>query len=711
MLVQKKRIRVALVGNPNSGKSTLFNQLTGLNQKIANFPGVTVEKRTGYANVRSPQTGENFSLEIIDLPGTYSLYPKTLEEQIPFQVLCDPESDGHPDLTVIIADGTNLKRSLFLCTQISDLKAPCILAVNMIDLVRKNGVSINFEELSSELGIPVIAINAHEGIGIEELKKLIVSSISIPEKDFIDSSIFAPELIEEIKKIVKLNSNYAAFQVANNIHTIGFFNTRPERKQKIIELIRKYNFTPGKQQAQETLKRYEVITLLLKKVVGNPLQTTSWDKTFTGKLDNILMHRYWGYLIFLVVMFAMFQSVFAWAKYPMDLVDNSFAWLSNIVHDLLPEGQMNDLVVKGILAGLGGVVIFIPQIALLFFFIALLEDTGYMARVSFMMDNLLRRFGLNGRSVVPMISGVACAVPAILATRTIGSWKDRLITILVTPLMSCAARLPVYALLIALVIPDITWFGLFNLQGVVLMSLYLIGFLAAIFSALLMKFLIKAKERSYFIMEIPLYRKPRWKNIGLTIVEKVKVFVFEAGKIIVAISIVLWVLASYGPGQDFKRINEQLKAADPSDTELVNNLSAEKLGNSYAGIIGKSIEPVIKPLGFDWKIGIALITSFAAREVFVGSMSTIYSVGGEGEDIMTVKEKMQKEINPETGLPMYTLAVGWSLMIFYAFAMQCMSTMAVVKRETGTWKWPIFQFVYMGVLAYLSSFILYRILS
>ena len=544
--MHQKRLKVSLVGNPNSGKSTLFNQLTGLRQKIANFPGVTVEKKTGYCTIND--NGTKVIAEITDLPGTYSLYPKTIEEQIPFQVLCDPGNDSHPDLTIIIADGTNLKRSLFLSTQVVDLKTPAILVINMIDLVNRNGVEIDFKALSERLGIPVIPMIAREGYGLEELRKTLVTRINIPERDFIESAEFAPEVVEKIRNSVRLNSNYAAFQLANNLDGIGYFSDRPERKLKIREILNNHNFEPGKLQAVETLRRYEVITLLLKDVTNSKTSVPSRDKKITRKLDNILMHRFWGYLIFLVVMFGIFQSVFAWASYPMDLVDEAFTWMSTKVNELIPEGMFNDLVVEGILAGLAGVVIFIPQIALLFLFIALLEDTGYMARVSFMMDKLLRRFGLNGRSVIPLISGVACAVPAILATRTIGSWKDRLITILVTPLMSCAARLPVYALLIALVIPDKTWFGLINLQGVVLMALYLIGFVAALGSAIVLKWIIRAKERSYFIMEIPVYRMPRWKNIGQTIIEKVRIFVFDAGKIIVAISVVLWVLSSFGPG-------------------------------------------------------------------------------------------------------------------------------------------------------------------
>ncbi len=705
-------IKVALVGNPNSGKSTLFNQLTGLNQKIANFPGITVEKKTGSCFVKDVSGKNFFQLEVTDLPGTYSLYPKTIEEQIPFRVLCDPENESHPDVTVIIADGTNLKRSLFLCSQVVDLRQPAVLVLNMIDQVRRNGTHIDTNALSTRLGIPVVEMNAREGEGVEHLKKILCQALHAAKVEFIDCSAFAPDVVAGIKSVVKLNSNYAAFQIANNLDGIRFFRSRPERKKQIDDILIKSEFDPVKLQAAETLRRYEVITGLMNEITHVKLNGRSRDKLLASKLDNILLHKFWGYVIFLVVMFAIFQSVFAWAAWPMELVDETFAWMSTKVHDMLPAGMLNDLVVDGILAGLGGVVIFIPQIALLFLFISILEDTGYMARVSFMMDKLLRRFGLNGRSVIPLVSGIACAVPAILSARTIGNWKDRLITILVTPFMSCAARLPVYALLIALVIPNKTWFGLVNSQGIVLMGLYLIGFFAAIGSAMVLKWIIRTKERSYFILEMPVYRMPRWKNIGLTIFEKVRIFVVDAGKVIVAISIILWVLSSYGPGKEFDKISGQLQQAEAlNKTDEAASLSAEKLRISYAGHTGRAIEPVIAPLGFDWKIGIALITSFAAREVFVGTMSTIYSVGVDGSDVTTVRQKMMGEINPDTGEPRYNLAVGVSLMLFYAFAMQCMSTLAVVRRETGTWKWAIFQFVFMGFFAYISSFFAYNILS
>ncbi|HEX5002224.1 MAG TPA: ferrous iron transport protein B [Bacteroidia bacterium] len=710
--MQVRNIRVALVGNPNSGKSTVFNQLTGLNQKIANFPGVTVEKRSGFCQIGKAGEPGHTVAEIIDLPGTYSLYPKTLEEQVPFQVLCDPSNPSHPDVVIIVADGTNLKRSLFLCSQIVDLKIPSILVVNMMDQVRKRSITIDFDKLSHGLGIKVIPMNALGGEGVMELKKALAIELPVPATDFIDASGIAPEVVGAIRQQVRLNSSYAAFQVANNLEAIGYFKSHTHKLEKIRAALKENDFDPSRMQAVETLERYKEITELLRDITFTPAAgQEGYYRGFTKRIDNILLHKVWGYLIFLVVMFLLFQAVFAWAAYPMELVDTAFAWISGMVHDLLPKGILNDLLVEGVLAGLGGVVIFIPQIALLFMFIAILEDTGYMTRVSFMMDKMLRRFGLNGRSVIPLISGVACAVPAIMSTRTIKSWKERLITIFVTPLMSCSARLPVYTLLIALVVPQHNYGGFINQQGLVLMALYLIGFVAALGSALVLKWIIRSRERDYFIMEIPVYRMPRWKNIGLAIFEKIRIFVFDAGKVIVAISVVLWVLSSTGPGDSFRKVNTALQENEQLDKTEVNKLMAEKLRLSYAGVIGRAMEPAIAPLGFDWKIGIALITSFAAREVFVGTMSTIYSVGSTEANTATVREKMMAEINPDTGLPRYNLAVGWSLMLFYAFAMQCMSTLAVVRRETGSWKWPLFQFAFMGVLAYISSFLVYRFLS
>jgi ferrous iron transport protein B len=710
-----KRIKVALVGNPNSGKSTLFNALTGLNQKIANFPGVTVEKKTGICNLIN-KNGDGITAEIIDLPGTYSLYPKTPDEQIPFRVLCDPENESHPDVTIIIADGTNLKRSLFLCSQIMDLKAPVVLAINMIDLVKYKGIRIDFIKLSEKLGIQIFPMVARKGIGVDDLKKALAETIPIHENDFIDSKKFAPEVVEGIRSEVQVNSNYGAFQIANNLRGIKWFENNPHKREKINALLLQHNFDSTQLQAQETLERYKVITALMAECVRteNIKKRPEWSK----KLDDILMHRFWGYIIFLAVLFLVFQAIFSWARYPMDFIDTAFANLGSLVHNHLPQGVLNDLLVNGIIAGLAGIIIFVPQIALLFAFIAILEDTGYMARVSFIMDRLMRRYGLNGRSVIPLVSGVACAVPAILSTRTIQSWKQRIITIMVTPLMSCSARLPVYALIISMIIPSRPVWGIINRQGLVLMSLYLIGFFAAIGSAFVMKWFVKMRDRDYFVMELPLYHVPRWSNVGVTIYDKVKIFLFDAGKVIIAISIILWFLSSRGPGENFSAIQNKIdslnvvnNAITTESNDALNNLHAQRLEASYAGWMGKWLEPAIKPLGFDWKIGIALVTSFAAREVFVGTMSTIYSAGNANNEDMKVRDKMKAEINPDTGEPRYTVAVGWSLMLFYAFAMQCMSTLAVVKRETGGWKWPIIQFAYMGVLAYVSSLVAFNLLK
>lgn len=702
-----KKVKAALIGNPNSGKSTVFNALTGLNQKIANFPGVTVEKHTGTFTVQHDLTSTE--IELIDLPGTYSLYPKTLDEQIPFRVLCNPNDESHPDKVIVIADATNLKRNLFLCSQIIDLKIPVVLVLNMMDLVKKRGMHIDIQKLQTALGVMVIPCIARTGKGIDDIRNALVATEIIPENDFIKTHNLAPAVVDEIKKTVTTGSDYSAFQIANNIKSVNLSFLNTNERNRLLKFLDQNNFDATHMQATEALERYKVISLLMKSCVTEAGDAGS--KSFTKKIDNLLTHRAWGYIIFLFILFMIFQAIFSIAQLPMDFIDGAFADISIKVHDWLPKGVLNDLIVNGILAGLGGIIIFVPQIALLFLFIAMLEDTGYMARVSFIMDRLMRRFGLNGRSVIPLISGVACAVPAILSTRTIQSWKERLITIMVTPLMSCSARLPVYTLLISLVVPQVYFFGFLNSQGMVMMAMYLIGFFAAIGSAALMKWFVKARERDLFIMELPVYRSPRWRNIMQAIIDKVKIFLFDAGKIIIAISVILWFLSSRGPGTDFEKINREIEAVNAHenpDPEKINLLEAQKLEASYAGKMGKLMEPAIEPLGFDWKIGIALITSFAAREVFVGTMSTIYSVGKNNNDASTVRDKLLAE-KDEYGNPRYTLAVGFSLMLFYAFAMQCMSTLAVVKRETGKWKYPIIQFLFMGGLAYISSLLVFQL--
>lgn len=700
-------IKVALVGNPNTGKSTVFNLLTGLNQKIGNFPGITVDKKTGFCKLP-----DNRTAEIVDLPGTYSLYPKSKDESIVFQVLADRNNNSHPDLIVVIADATNLRRNLLLYAQVADLGLPTLLVLNMADMAKKEGIAVDVDKLANRLGIQVVQMAARNNEGVELLKEAIANSTRISTQNYsINVNAFAPEAINAIKQKLNTANDYYALQVLHQHEHLANFTTKEQ--SEIEEIERKFNFDSSKLQGEETVARYRHLGTILDGVVTD----TGAAKKFanTDKLDSILTHKVWGFAIFLLLLFIIFNAIFAWASYPMDLIDAGFGSLTELGHEYLPAGMLTDLFLDGVVAGLGGIVIFIPQIAILFAFISILEDTGYMARVTFMMDKVMSKVGLNGKSVVPMIGGLACAVPSIMAARNIESWKDRMITIMVTPLVSCSARLPVYILIISLIIPEGTVFGIFNTQGLALMAMYLVGMVGAVLVAWIMKFLIKAKERSYFIMELPVYRMPRWNNVFFTVIEKSKTFVFEAGKVIIAISIILWVMASFGPGDRFENIENKYAAAladTTKNTQHIESLiSSEKLENSYVGILGHWIEPSIRPLGYDWKIGIALITSFAAREAFVGTMATIYSVDGGDEDTDTIRERMLSSVNSRTGLPVYTFATGISLMLFYAFAMQCMSTVAIVYRETKSWKWPIIQLVYMTAMAYFAALIAYQLLK
>jgi len=698
-------LKVALVGNPNSGKSSLFNFLTGLNQKTGNFPGVTVEKHVGYSKMPDKSVAQ-----IIDLPGIYSLYPRSLDEQIVSEFLLHHQSPERPDTIVVIVDATNLKRSLLLVTQIIDLGLPVVLVLNMMDLVVKAGISYNLLELSERLGIPVVPINARSGMGVDQLKDVLIEHKKKPTKVIFTLFDEAKEGVKAVRDHLGVDNDYEAYQFLQQPTSLSFL--KPAERALINELKEKYAFFPGKFHGAETVQRYGFIQQLLNKVTIKQADASIQNKS--TRYDKILTHKVWGYAIFFGVLFLIFQSIFAWATIPMDLIDSLFAGMSNYFNEVLPEGPLTSMLTEGIIPGIGGIAIFIPQIAILFACISILEESGYMARVVFLMDKVMRKFGLNGKSVVPLMSGVACAIPAIMATRTIDNWKERTITILVTPLMSCSARLPVFTILIALIVPDQLVMGFFNLQGLALMGLYLLGFAAALISAYIIKLLIRVNERSYLIMELPTYRWPKWSNVGLTIVEKTKAFVLEAGKVILAIAIILWVLASYGPGDKMERAREYVieeSMGQPlSEEALEDKVAAYKLEHSYAGIVGKSLEPVIRPLGYDWKIGIALVTSFAAREVFVGTMATIYSIGSV-EDQTTIKSRMRAEINPETGGPRYTPAVGFSLLVFYTFAMQCMSTIAVVYRETKGWKWPLIQLTYMTLLAYFSALIVFQIFS
>lgn len=634
---------ILLVGNPNTGKSTLFNALTGLNQHVGNFPGVTVDKKTGYFKIK------NKTIEVIDLPGTYSLNPHSEDERVTEKYI----NNSKDELIVIVADVTNLKRNLLLCTQLIDLGKPVVLALNMMDLLQKSNQEVQVEKLASLLRIPIIPLNARIKKGIDDLK----------------------------------------YAIANYSYKKNTF-VGQQRSSNVID---------------ETMLRYNKIN----QIVNQCLIKKGEDKLsiLTRKIDNILTHKIYGYAIFLFILFSIFQAIFTWSSYPMDLIENGFLWLGNLISTFLPAGVLNDLLVDGVLAGLGGIVIFVPQIALLFGFITLLEDSGYMARVSFLMDRILRVFGLNGKSIIPLLSSTACAIPAIMGARTINNYKERLITIMVAPLISCSARIPVYTLLIALIVPEGTYYGIFNIQGLIMMSLYLLGFFAALIAALVMKWIIKSNERSSFILEMPIYRIPRWKNVSISIFNKLKLFLIDAGKIIVAVSVVLWVLSSYGPGNSFQQIEEKYSVENTlSENNKATVIASEKLESSYAGMIGKFIEPAIQPLGFDWKIGISLVTSFAAREVFVGTMATLYSVG-DANNTTTLKQKLLGAKNPKTGKPLYSLATTISLLLFYAFAMQCMTTLVIVYKETNSIKWPLIQLAYLSALAYFSSLIAYQLLS
>lgn len=709
MALKKQTIHIALVGNPNSGKTSLFNSLTGLNQKVGNFPGVTVDKKTGDCSISG-----QLNARITDLPGTYSLYPRRADEWVAYRVLLHLDKETLPDMVVLVADASNLKRNLLFASQILDLKIPVVIALTMMDLARKKGTQIDLDGLELDLGVPVVSVNPRKGKGIQELKKVMervaTNNGPCPHFDFIDNLALAPAPIRDVRKIFPHLHPYPALHYLMHHDAFGL---TPDVQKAVEDCEKRNAFNPTKTQAEEVMQRYQRIRQVMNKnvVEQDPLAR----KIRSDQLDNILLHRFWGYIIMLAVLFLLFQSIFWLAQFPMDTIDGLFSLLQGWLAVNLPDAWWSDLLVNGIVAGLGGIVIFIPQIMILFGLITLLEDSGYMARISFLTDKLMRKVGLNGKSVMPMISGFACAVPAIMSARNIENQKERLLTILITPLMSCSARLPVYTILIALIIPNTYYFGFLSVQGLVMMGLYIFGLVVALGVAWVAKWFIKLKEKSYFILELPVYRPPRWKNAAITMVEKARIFVSEAGKVIMIISLVLWFLSSYGPGNRMQKTDEKyerLITQRPQEApELEKQRATEKLENSFAGIMGKAIEPVIKPLGYDWKIGIALITSFAAREVFVGTMATLYSVGDEAdENDQTLRQKMQNATRPD-GSKVYTLATGISLMLFYLLAMQCMSTIAIVKRETRGWKWPLIQLGYMTALAYFFSFIAFQLLK
>ncbi|WKB79813.1 ferrous iron transport protein B [Cellulophaga omnivescoria] len=738
-----KNINVALIGNPNTGKTSVFNQLTGLKQKVGNYPGITVEKKEGICKLP-----RGVKAHIIDLPGTYSLNTTSLDESVVVELLLNKNDKDFPDVAVVVTDVENLKRNLLLFTQIKDLKIPAILVINMADRMTRKGITLNIPLLEEKLNTKIALVSTRKGVGINTLKELIADYKNLSIKPNIDTTSIAPDYFNKLRSAFPKEDVYKLWLVITQ--DVNFMPIEKKRIKDATFSI-KSNTELKKLQHKETVLRYQFINNILKETYTVDLTVA---KGFRATLDKILTHKVWGYVIFFLILLVIFQAIYEWSSYPMDFIDESFAQMSEWTKASLPPGAFTNLLAEGIIAGIGGVVIFIPQIAFLFLFISLLEESGYMSRVVFLMDKLMRPFGLSGKSVVPLISGTACAIPAVMATRTIENWKERLITILVTPFTTCSARLPVYLIIIALVIPEGKFLGL-SYQALTLMLLYLLGFGMSIFSAMVLHKILQIKSRTFFVIEMPNYKLPLFKNVAYTVWEKTKSFVYGAGKIILAISIILWVLGSYGISDNFKNAEEivknRIKTVGYSEFnqehikneiaiytgELYTNyptvsgavikdsitmrsnalkLKAEneeiasfKLEHSFIGYAGKTIEPIVKPLGYDWKIGIAVITSFAAREVFVGTLATIYSVGNDEEE--TIKNRMAAEINPWNNKPLFNLASGVSLLLFYAFAMQCMSTLAVVKRETNSWKWPAAQLVFMSGFAYIVALIAYQILK
>jgi ferrous iron transport protein B len=701
---QNKTYTFALVGNPNAGKSSVFNQLTGLRQKVGNFPGVTVEKKVGTVSL------SNNEVKIIDLPGTYSLYPNSQDERIVLNILSNTQNPYYPNAIIYVADLTNLERHLLLFTQIKDLNIPCILCVNMIDVAAQNNMFYDKIALAKTFNAPTIGINGRNGEGIDDLKKemtyFVEGAIPPQSKMFFQPNPIEIKVAEQIRLVVpKVENTYQAILWAHHFEHLPFLIAA--ERINIGSIVKESNFEDVRFQINETMSRFQSLQPILKEVFK---KNETEKSNLTDKIDALLTHNIFGPLIFFGIMFFIFQAIFAFASVPMDWIESVFLHTNDWLKALLPKHWLSSLLTDGVIAGLSGVLVFIPQIAILFFLVSMLEELGYMARTVYLFDRVMQKVGLNGRSIVALVSGGACAIPAIMSTRTISNWKERLITIMVTPLISCSARIPVYALLVGFVVPNEKWF-FFNKQGLVFTGLYLLSIVSALVAAFVFKKIIKTNECSFLAIELPEYRLPHWKNVGITVFEKVKAFVMEAGKTIIVVSIFLWFLASFGPtGKMDKAENEALTYATEyklNETEKADLIASKRLEVSFAGYFGKAIEPIILPLGFDWKIGIALLSSFAAREVFVGTMATIYSIGSAGDDDISIRERMKSEVRSD-GKSTYSMATALSLLIFYVFALQCMSTIAVVKRETLSWKWPIIQFLFMGALAYLGSLLVYN---
>lgn len=695
---------IALLGNPNVGKTSLFNRITKLNQKVGNYPGITVEKREG-----SIKAGDKH-YKIIDLPGTYTLFPNSLDEEVVFNTLTSKREHSIPDLIIVVSEPSTINRGVVLYQQVRESGLPAIFVLNMMDEIEAKGIEIDIPALENYLKTKVFKTNARTGEGIDAL----INNLEIQVNPYFNSLNLPSEYqlpLDEAKKLFPLATEYRTWQylAQENIKVLS-----AEENNQLLAIRQKYGIHIQQLQKAEAILRQEQINNDLKQVLK---KKENKKLSLTEKIDNVLIHPIYGYLIFFGLLFLIFQAIYTWSGPLMDGVDSLFASLGESAAALLPEGPLADLMVNGIIAGIGGIVIFLPQIIILFLFISLMEETGYMSRVVFLMDRWLKPFGLNGKSVIPLMSGVACAIPAVMSARNIENPKERLLTMLVTPFMTCSARLPIYVVIIGLVIPD-TEFLSFNVQGIVLFAMYILGIVAALFSALILNKVIKSVRKSYLIFELPTYKAPDWKNVLNTVWEKSSGFLFGAGKIILAISIILWVLGNFGPNDKFSDPEKYITHENPhfSEEQIADEVTAYKTEYSYLGYLGRGIEPVIEPLGYDWKIGIGLIASFAAREVFVGTVAVVYSLG-EDLDIeddgqkQTLFTRMKSEINRNTGKPTYNLASGVSLLLFYAFAMQCMATIGVVKRETGSWKWTLIQAGFMTGLAYIAALIAYQLLK
>jgi ferrous iron transport protein B len=697
-----QNIKVALIGNPNTGKTSVFNHLTGMRQQVGNYPGITVEKKVGICKLSN-----HTKATILDLPGTYSLNASSIDENVVIELLLNRKDPNFPDVAVVVTEVENLKRNLLLFTQIKDLEIPTILVINMSDRMQKKGIDLNIPFLEKKFNTKIALVSSRKNLGIESLKNLIENYKELSIEPCLNASSIDPNYFDKLRKAFPNQLLYKLWLVITQ--DVNFLNLE---RNEIANNFTKSKSDLKRLQQQETIKRYQFINDSLK--IGQIIDASK-ATDFRAKADRIITHKIFGYVIFFGILLVIFQSIFDWSSIPMDFIDATFSDFASYTKANLPAGEFTNLLAEGIIPGIGGIVIFVPQIAFLFLFISILEESGYMSRVVFLMDKIMRKYGLSGKSVVPLISGTACAIPAIMSARNIENWKERLITILVTPFTTCSARLPVYAIIIALIIPNKKIFGFFSLQGLTLMLLYLLGFLMAIVAAVILNKVLKFKTKSYFVVEMPSYKVPLLKNVAINVLEKTKAFLFGAGKIILAISVILWFLGSHGPNKQFNNAQEIVTNQITADKKVVSEeeipllVSEYKLEHSYIGYIGKSIEPVLKPLGYDWKISIAVVTSFAAREVFVATLATIYSVGNS-EDETTIKSKMAAEIKPD-GTKVFGFATGISLLLFYAFAMQCVSTLAIVKKETNSWKWPIIQLVFMSGFAYIVALLAYQFLK